>query len=286
MTEYIDGKRKWQSKITDRDLGSGWVEPGSAANEETQPEYPFNNVQQTESGHLFELDDTPNRERIRLQHRMGTFIEMHPNGDEVHKVYGDGYEITICDKNIEVRGHCSVIIKGDSVITVEGNKTEKIKGNYDLVVDGDFNHAVKGDCNILSESDMQIGAGGSLSDVAGIGTGSLTLLSGQDISVAGDFMVEGGIVADMVTAKYSVDAGLGITAGPLGFVTMLGGVSVGIPVAIPGQVNAIEEVNAPLANFGIMNAVLMHDIINSKIYNTHIHKTKVGPTSPPKGKFV
>lgn len=281
MTEYSDGKRKWKSKITERDLGSGWVEPESVANTDTQPEYPFNNVTQTESGHLFELDDTPQRERVRLQHRSGTFIEMHPNGDQVHKVYGDGYEIVVCDKNIEIRGHCSVTIKGDSVITVEGDKIERIKGNYELLVDGDYSQITKGDTNIISESNMEISAGGSLADATGIGTGGVTISSGQDISISGDFMVDGAIVADMVTAKFSVDAGLGVTAGPLGFVTMLGGVSVGIPVAIPGTVSAILSVESPLAFFGISTSILMTDVVNTVIYDTHIHHTKFGLTTPP-----
>ena len=83
---------------------NSWTEPESAANTDYQPIYPYNNVQVTESGHSFEMDDTPTRERVRLQHRSGTFIEMHPNGDEVHKVYGNGYEITIKDKNVLIKG--------------------------------------------------------------------------------------------------------------------------------------------------------------------------------------
>ena len=73
-------------------IDSGWTEPESAANTDYQPQYPYNQVMQTESGHFFEMDDTPTRERVRLNHRSGTFIELHPSGDEVHKVYGDGYE--------------------------------------------------------------------------------------------------------------------------------------------------------------------------------------------------
>ncbi len=70
-----------------------WTEPESAANTDYQPIYSYNNIQQTESGHSFEMDDTPTRERVRIQHRSGSFIEMHPNGDEVHKIVGKGYEI-------------------------------------------------------------------------------------------------------------------------------------------------------------------------------------------------
>ena len=80
----------------------GFTEPESAANTNYQPVYPYNNITQTPAGHSFELDDTPTRERIRLQHRSGTFVEMHPNGDEVHKIYGNGYVITLGDQNISI----------------------------------------------------------------------------------------------------------------------------------------------------------------------------------------
>jgi hypothetical protein len=35
----------------------GWTEPESAANTDYQPVYPYNNVTQTRSGHMFELDE-------------------------------------------------------------------------------------------------------------------------------------------------------------------------------------------------------------------------------------
>ena len=49
-------------------------------------EYPYNNVVQTESGHFQEFDDTPGAERIRTQHRAGTYTEIRPDGSEVHKI--------------------------------------------------------------------------------------------------------------------------------------------------------------------------------------------------------
>ena len=277
---YPDG-REWKSKLKDRDIGSGWIEPESAANEDSPPQYPYNNITQSESGHVFEIDDTPERERVRLQHRSGTFIEMHPNGDEVHKVYGDGYEITVFDKNILIQGHCSVTIEGDSIVNVKGDKIEKIDGDYNLYVGGKYNHVTKGESNILCESDMRIGAGGSMSDAAGSGSGSLRLVSGNELYITADVMVGGSIVAEMISSKTSVDAGLGITAGPLGFVTIKGGVSVGIPIAKPGIVNCSGTVNAPLGTFGTMRAVLMTDILNTGIYGKHIHIAPHGPTSKP-----
>ena len=103
---------------------TGWTEPESAANTDYPPQAPYNTITATESGHTFELDDTKGRERVRLAHRSGTFIEMHPNGDEVHKIYGKGYEITIKDKNVLVEGNCNITINGDANINVKGDKVE------------------------------------------------------------------------------------------------------------------------------------------------------------------
>lgn len=274
--------------IENRLLGSGWLEPESAANTDYQPQYPYNNITETESGHLFELDDTPTRERIRLQHRSGTFIEMHPNGDEVHKVYGDGYEITIKDKNVLIQGDCSVTIRGDSVINVEGNKIEKIKGNYELYVEGNYNHVTKGTAAYLSEKDMDIGSGVSLAGaVTGLGgTGTLRLYSGRDMFITGDFRVGGDIVCDSLQSRYSVDAGLGVTAGPLGFVTATGGVSAGVPVAVPGNMICSGAFIGPTAWLGTMTAVWMTDVINLIQHNIHLHPAPNGTTGTPTVLFI
>ena len=100
MTNYTD--------INSPPLTNVWTEPESAANTYYQPVYPYNNVTQTEAGHKFEMDDTPTRERVCLSHRVGTFIEMHPNGDEVHKVYGNGFTIVVSNKNVLKIGRAHV----------------------------------------------------------------------------------------------------------------------------------------------------------------------------------
>jgi hypothetical protein len=72
-----------------------------------------------------------------------------------------------------------------------------------------------------------------------------------------------------------------VTAGPLGFATLLGGVSAGLPVATPGQVNASISVNAPF-----INGVVVRDIMGSMmgmrlIYNFHKHPAPKGITGLP-----
>jgi hypothetical protein len=265
---------------------TGWTEPESAANTDFQPKYPFNHVLQTESGHVFEMDDTRDRERVRLSHRSGTFIEMHPNGDEVHKVYGDGYEITIKDRNILVKGKMNITVEGDCVMHVMGDMIEQIDGNYEQYVKGNFTQVVEGITNMSTVQDMHLTAGA----FAG---GSLMISCGSHVHMNSDLTVDGEIQAAKITSSTRVDAGTGMRAGPLGFVTTTGGVAVGIPAAVPQQiicstniiagisVNAGASMNSPLGSFGVMEAILMTDEINTMIHDMHIHISPKGPTGPP-----
>ena len=271
-----------------------WTEPESAANADNQPVYPYNDVTQTESGHLFELDDTPTRERVRLQHRSGTFFEMHPNGDEVHKVYGDGYEIVIKNKNVLIKGTCNITINGDANMHVLGDHNVQVDGDYNLQVAGRMSQRVVGDISLSSDNDVSLTANENFG-------GSLRLAAADHLYLASDLVVGGSISADIINAETRVNAGTGVFAGPLGFVSGVGGLSLGVPsaatpVAVPGCINTVgaitslASVNAPTANFalakcGIMDAVLMTDVINSTIYNYHIHPSPKGPTGPPMTQF-
>ena len=74
-------------QLTSRKSGVLSPEPETKAD----PTYPYNKTLETVSGHLIEYDDTPGKERILLQHKSGSFIEMHPNGDVVIRCKGDLY---------------------------------------------------------------------------------------------------------------------------------------------------------------------------------------------------
>lgn len=263
----------------------GFLEPEDPFNVDTQPEYPFNNVTQTESGHIFELDDTRERERIKLMHRTGTFIEMHPDGSEVHKVFGDGYEITVKDKQILVEGKCSVTINGDSIVEIKGDKIEQVSGDYQLLVLGNYTQEVKGKTAITSQGQLDLISSPSF-------LGKLNLNAGGTVHINGDFSVDGSIMCDKLMATSRVDAGLGMSAGKYGFVTVTGGFAAGVPAAIPGcvtcilNVNAGVSVNAPFGFFHISSASLMTDIVNTGLYNWHFHKAPKGWTGTPIPKMV
>jgi hypothetical protein len=262
------------------DFYKTWIEPESAANTDFQPVYPYNHVTQTKGGHHFEMDDTPTRERIRLNHRSGTFIEMHPNGDEVHKVYGTGYEITIQDKNVLISGNCNITIEGNCDMVVNGNYTQTIDGDFEQHVKGNFTQVVEKQLDITSQGDTTLRCGGFLG-------GGLKIHTGDHCLIEGDLVVTGSSSATNLVAKQRVDALYGISAGPAGFVTETGGVCVGTGVAVPGMVNAIGPVNsavsvaAPLGNWGISDSLLGFDVVNLLLHNTHIHISPKGPTGTP-----
>jgi hypothetical protein len=272
-----------------------WTEPPSPASVESPPIYPYNNIQQTESGHSFEMDDTQGRERIRLQHgKSKNFIEMHPNGDQVYKVFGDGYEIIAGNKNVLIKGTCNITIAGDCNMEIAGDFNQIVKGDYNLAVAGQTNIRSHKDLEIQGDADVTLNA----SEKFG---GSLNLGAAQSLSLGSDLYIHGSITCDSLTAESRVNAGMGVFAGPYGFTSALGGLSLGYPtpltpVAVPGCINTVGtitslvSVNAPIANFGlancgIMDAVLMTDVINSLIYDSHIHPSPKGPTGPPMTQF-
>jgi hypothetical protein len=285
----------------------GWNEPESAANTDYPPVYPYNNVTQTKSGHMFELDDTKGRERVRLQHRANTFIEMHPNGDEVHKIWGDGYVITLGDHNISIgveggkpgtdgqeRCKLNITVYGDVNMHVTGDKTETIDGNVTQHIKGNYTQTVEGMSTIASQGNMYVEAGsGPL--------GRLSITTGlRGVAIDGTLRVKGEVAADKIFSFGRIDTGPtgGIGAGAMGFVTALGGLSIGVPlgapIAVPGNILCVGSISAgsfiasasvvtaPLGTFQIMKAGLMTDTINKNILNLHTHIGNKGfPTSSP-----
>lgn len=258
-----------------------WTEPESPFNPDEQPVYPHNKVWETESGHSFEMDDTKDRERIRLQHRSKTFMEMHPDGSEVHKVYGDGYEITLKNKHVLIKGFCTVTIEGDSSVHVKGNKIEKIDGDFIQEVSGNYAVNVMKKTSMISQGDMTMGCGDALS-------GTTKILNGDSTLIDGDLTVNGTVTAQVVTADEKIHAGLGVTAGPYGFATELGGITVGLPAhtMVPGMINASFLIEAPFILGAFVTGGWVSDIAGSMMgmrfdHNLHNHIAPFGPTTIP-----
>lgn len=141
-------------------------------------EYPHNKVFQTTSGHIFEIDDTPEAERIRIYHRSGTMQEIYPNGDKV-EIRSNNWQMTYGNDKARVSGNLELYVDGNAQIEVGenasvtvdknadirvglnatalvgenfdgeigGNSTTLIRGNLDATVDGNVTSFVGGNVN-------------------------------------------------------------------------------------------------------------------------------------------
>jgi hypothetical protein len=269
-----------------------FTEPPSAADTDHPPLYPHYQTWDSESAHSIQLDDTPKRERVRIQHgKSKNFIEMHPNGDQVVKVFGENFDITIGKKNVYVTGACNIVVKGDCNMQVDGDYNHEVNGDYNLAVKGKMNIRSVKDASISSDAGMSVAA----SEKFG---GRLRLSASQEISLNSHLHVHGKVSCDTLDAKLRVNAGYGVYAGPAGFTSSLGGLTLGLPIpatpvatfgciTLTGSIVALGSVNAPVANFlktnvglathGITSAILNTDLINRSIYNLHTHMHGIGP---------
>ena len=140
-------------------------------------QYPFNHVYESESGHILEFDDTPNKERILLYHHSGTETEITAEGtkNEVNK--DSTHTITEKDSKVFIKGNSDITINGRHKIML--NADGAAGNNYDIQVGGGANvniqvsqgninmAALDGDINMFANNNMNIRAGGTLNILAG-----------------------------------------------------------------------------------------------------------------------
>jgi len=79
-----------------------------------KPTYPFNHVHETESGHVIELDDTPEYERLHAYHRTGTRVEVDKDGTYVEKIVKDKYTLILGKDKVKIQGAVDIEV-GESI---------------------------------------------------------------------------------------------------------------------------------------------------------------------------
>ena len=128
------------------------------------PKYPYNNVMETESGHLKEYDDTKGHERITERHMSGTQYEIDPNGSKNERIVRDNYRLVVGQDTLEVFGNVRIIVSGQADIAVAkdvnlavgGNIQTSVTGNMVAVVGGDSTNTITGTAGITSTGDMTL----------------------------------------------------------------------------------------------------------------------------------
>ena len=140
--------------------------------------YPFNHVFESESGHVMEIDDTKDNERLFTQHRTGTSQEIDKDGNQVNIIKGDHYNIVSGKRQAVIEGNADLTIGGRHKIYI--NKDGQANNHYDIQVGpnasvniqvdkGDMNVVLKDgklNTNVAGDYNMKIGGNMNL-DVRG-----------------------------------------------------------------------------------------------------------------------
>jgi len=234
-----------------------WTEPPS----DWDAVPPLNHVvASTESGHFMEMDDTPGAERIRIQHRTGTFTEIQSTGQQIVKVMGDKYEIIASNNNVLIKGVCNITVNGDSVINVQGDSYTQVDGDSYMKVGGKTNINSTGTIKVVSAEDINLFAGGA--------TGAVNIEAAEAVNINSDLNVSGTILSrQSVSAVQNVTAGFKL-ASNLGIET-LGPITSAISVFAPLiQGLSVQDIK------GTMELMRLQ-------YDSHIHPAPRGMTGTP-----
>ena len=149
--------------------------------------YPFNHVYESESGHIQEIDDTPNGERLLRQHKGGSYEEI-TNTSRTVRVEGDSYHI--------INGGSNVYITGNANVVTNGTLRHKVEGDYVLEVNGDFTRKIGGSEKVKIGADPK--KSGNLEEV----------IRGNHA-----FSIEGGVSGAIGTSEKSISRDSIITVG-------------------------------------------------------------------------
>jgi len=97
-----------------------------------EAKYPLNQVQETQSGHVIEINDTPSGERILINHKEGSGIDLRPDGTVIVSSKGSKIEISGDDQTVIVEGNANLVYKGDLNVKVTGDLNYDVAGNINV----------------------------------------------------------------------------------------------------------------------------------------------------------
>ncbi len=140
--------------------------------------YPYNNVYESESGHLMEYDDTSGAERIHQDIEQEPSYEIDASGNKVEIIKGESYRLLSNKEQVQITGNSDITIDGRHKLYI--NKSNTLNNHYDIQIgagasiniqvdDGNVNiHTVQGRINMNAGGDYNLKVGGNYTvEVAG-----------------------------------------------------------------------------------------------------------------------
>lgn len=171
-------------KVNTLDMGGG--DYGVAVNIPQQPpsQYPNNQVQETQSGHIIEIDDTPGGERVMIRHRTGAGVDVRADGTVIISSKNQRIEVTGGDHTTIVEGEGNVVYKGNLNLTVSGDFNVDVGGNYNVKIAGDKTEEIKGRHTKVVNRDQNYTIRGARGEQV-VGMATTTILDDYNVIVKG-----------------------------------------------------------------------------------------------------
>jgi len=212
--DHIIFKLKENNRISNIPVAGGkpWNEPDTAYG----GEYPYNQVIETEAGHVIELDSTPGAERIQVFHKTGSYIEIDVNGSMVRKVIGDNYEVIDRNNLVYVKGAQQLTVDGKTSILVRDDAVIDVEGNLTLTSHGDSIIQTAGTAGIVAE------------------TAIVSAKNGLDIISEGSINIQGSEINMRSSGATNIKAGsdLSLQSGQASSISLKGGLSIALDAAV------------------------------------------------------
>ena len=215
----VDGVAPFDPDL-DESNGGKWDQPEIPYN----ATYPRNHVFESESGHLREIDDTIDNERIHERHASGTGYEIDSKGTKVTTIVNDNYDIISNDDYCHIQGNSRHTI--DKGLRIRVNSVGKSGNNYNIEVGqgssvnvevngGNINMttlgtgADAGDININASRDLNMQVGRSM-NIGVINT--ITETSKIKTQSTQEKLTENSGTHDINTGKATINGGSEIDA--------------------------------------------------------------------------
>lgn len=186
-------------KINELYIGGG--DYGVSLNIEPQrpSEYPFNQVQETQSGHVVEYDDTPGGERILIRHRKGAGVELRADGSVIISALNNKVEVTGGDQTMIVEGHGTMVYNGNLNLKVAGDFNVDVGGNYNVNVAGNVTEGIGINRNIVTN--------GNINEITKGSRSTKTIGTNSEIYLDDNFEVVKGAKSTTVEGNIDVSSG-------------------------------------------------------------------------------
>jgi hypothetical protein len=157
-----------------------------------EAEYPYNQSTITRSGHEIHINDTPDKESLRIAHTKGSYVEIDKDGRTVVNSVGKGYYYFCDGFTTTVDGHHDLKVRGVMNVNIDGSVSEQTGGNRYMAAGGDFVLGVNGTLSQTVVADKYEAIGGDETvgitgaEYKSVGSESVTYVTGVKTEILGN----------------------------------------------------------------------------------------------------